>query len=579
MLFLCMVLVLIAIGAELINPYIVKMVIDDYIVGQKPDFHMGLMSLSYFGVVMLSGILSYAQTFLLNRMGQGIMHRIRMELFGHIQNLPMGFFDQNSSGRILTRVSNDIEALSEMFSGVLINLFKDVFLILGILYVMFSLSTRLALISLSVVPVLALVTWFYNQRARKNYKWVRSLIASINGFLAENFSGMKIVQIFNLQKAKFKEFTELNSEYNRAGRMEVILMALFKPGTELVNNLAVSILVWACIGSVFNGVLEIGVVFAFVTYVKKFFAPISDLADKYNVILSGSVSAERIFELLDVQEGKEDLDRGEPLPATRGAIEFRHVWFAYKDKDWVLRDVSFRVEPGQTVALVGATGSGKSTIINLISRYYEIQKGQILLDGVDIRTFRLRDLRRRIAVVMQEVFLFAGDIKSNIRLNEEDISLETVQEAASLVNADEFIRALPDGYDEEVKERGCTLSAGERQLLSFARALAFDPSILVLDEATATIDTETECIIQNSLKAASRGRTTLVIAHRLSTIREADQIIVIHKGRIRETGRHNELLEQGGIYKNLHDMQFCRSGGILSFQGVCGEGSALDSFS
>lgn len=562
-LLLCMLIVLIIIAADLVNPYIMKIVIDEYIVKGNQNINIGLISLAYFGIVLVGSLLTYVQSILLNRTGQNIMHNLRMELFGHIQNLPMSFFDHNSSGRILTRVSNDMESLSELFTSVLINLFRDFFMIAGILYVMISINIRLALIGLSVVPVLVVITFLYNKKARKNYRLVRSLVSSINGFLAENISGMKIVQIFNMQKVKFKEFSKLNDNYNKACRMEVFLMGLFKPGTELINNLAVAILIWACVGSVFDMRLEIGVLFAFTTYVKKFFTPISDLADKYNVILSGSVSADRIFELLDTVEGKEDIMKGRELKHTEGRIDFENVWFAYNDGEWVLRDVSFSVKPGETVALVGATGSGKSTIINLLSRYYEIKKGCILLDGIDIRDIRLRDLRKRIAVVMQDVFLFAGDIKSNIRLDEdeEEIPMTKVKEAAVLVNADNFIMSLPDGYDEEVKERGCTLSAGERQLLSFARALAFNPSILVLDEATSTIDTETEKIIQNSLKNASKGRTTIVIAHRLSTIRNADKIIVINKGRICEVGKHNELLELGGIYKGLYEMQFRNASG------------------
>lgn len=553
---LSMLLALVINVAELASPYIIKVVIDEYMSGNKPVSDIYFMGILYIAAILAGAAAGYSQVYLLNNIGQKIVYNIRMELFSHIQKLPFTFFDRNSSGRILTRVTNDVEALNEMYSGVLVALFKDVFLLVGIIAVMIQMNLKLALVSFSVIPLIAVITYFYNQKARWNYRRVRALIAQINGFLAENLSGMKLVQIFNREKEKYKEFETLNSEYNKASVFEVVLMAVFKPSTELINNLAISILVWYCTPGIFNSVIEIGVLYAFITYVKKFFGPIQDLADKYNVVLSGSVSAERIFELMDNKEGKEDLEKGSKMTGIKGEIEFRNVWFSYNGTDWVLKDVSFRINPGETAAFVGATGSGKSTIINLISRFYEIQKGEILIDGVNVKEISLRELRRCIAVVMQDVFLFSGDIKSNIRLNNSEISTEEVIKASEYVNASSFIETFEDGYNNEVKERGCTLSAGQRQLLSFARAIAFSPSILVLDEATASIDTETEKIIQESLGKVSKGRTTLVIAHRLSTIKGADKIIVIHKGRIREIGRHGELLKKEGIYKNLYDMQY-----------------------
>lgn len=543
-------------AAELASPYIMKVAIDDYIMGDRTDVSIGVIGMLYFACVLVGSVSNYTHTILLNTIVQKIIHSIRMQLFSHIQRMPLSFFDQNSSGRILTRVTNDVEALNEMYTGVLVALFRDVFLLIGITITMFSLNAKLALVSFSVVPVIMLITALYKPRAVANYRRVRALIAQINGFLAENLSGMRLVQIFNRQREKYREFRELNGRYNEASLLEVKLMSFFRPSAELVNNLGISILIWYCAPGVFQSALEVGVLYAFITYIRKFFGPINDLADKVNVILSGMVSADRIFDILDNNEGIEDLDEGSSIPDVQGRIEFRNVWFAYKDEDWVLKDVSFTIDPGQTVAFVGATGSGKTTIINLIGRFYEIQKGQILLDGVDIREYRLRDLRTRIAVVMQDVFLFSGDIVSNIRLDNESITDEEAVRAAQYVNAHHFIEELPSKYHEVVHERGSTLSTGEKQLLSFARAIAFDPSILVLDEATASIDAETEKIIQESLAKISKNRTTLIIAHRLSTIRNADKIIVIHRGRIREIGRHDDLVAANGVYAGLYKMQY-----------------------
>lgn len=543
-------------AAELASPYIMKVAIDDYIMGDRTDVSIGVIGMLYFACVLVGSVSNYTHTILLNTIVQKIIHSIRMQLFSHIQRMPLSFFDQNSSGRILTRVTNDVEALNEMYTGVLVALFRDVFLLIGITITMFSLNAKLALVSFSVVPVIMLITALYKPRAVANYRRVRALIAQINGFLAENLSGMRLVQIFNRQREKYREFRELNGRYNEASLLEVKLMSFFRPSAELINNLGISILIWYCAPGVFQSALEVGVLYAFITYIRKFFGPINDLADKVNVILSGMVSADRIFDILDNNEGIEDLDEGSSIPDVQGRIEFRNVWFAYKDEDWVLKDVSFTIDPGQTVAFVGATGSGKTTIINLIGRFYEIQKGQILLDGVDIREYRLRDLRTRIAVVMQDVFLFSGDIVSNIRLDNESITDEEAVRAAQYVNAHHFIEELPSKYHEVVHERGSTLSTGEKQLLSFARAIAFDPSILVLDEATASIDAETEKIIQESLAKISKNRTTLIIAHRLSTIRNADKIIVIHRGRIREIGRHDDLVAANGVYAGLYKMQY-----------------------
>lgn len=551
----CLVLAVLVNASEILSPYITKVVIDDYILGSNYKYSIEFLGVLYLLTVLTGSVFNYIQAYLLNSLGQNIMHNIRLQLFSHIQKLPLSFFDKNSSGRIMTRVTNDIEALNEMYSGVIVALFKDVLMLVGIVTVMLKMNFKLSLVSFTIIPIIVVVTYLYNNKAKRNFRRVRNLIAQINGFFAENISGMKLVQIFHREKEKYAEFDKLNKEYNSASILEVVLMALFKPAAELINSLAISILIWYCAGEIFNQNMEIGVLYAFITYIKKFFGPINDLADKYSTIQSGGVSAERIFELLDTVEGKEDLEKGQYIDDIKGEIEFKNVWFSYNDKDWVLKDVSFKVKPGETAAFVGATGSGKTTIINLIGRFYEIQKGEITIDGINIKDICLSQLRRYISVVMQDVFLFSGDIESNIRLNNDEISSEEIIQASKYANASDFIEQLPGKYHEEVKERGCTLSAGQRQLLSFARAIAYKPAILVLDEATANIDTESEKLIQDSLKKITRDRTTLVIAHRLSTIKSADKIIVIHKGRIKEMGNHEELLKANGFYKKLYDVQ------------------------
>ena len=548
-------LALAIIVADLINPYITKIIIDDYI--GKGDMGANIYFLGglYLFCCVLGAALQYIQVNLLNYMGQKIIHGIRMQLFSHIQKMSLQFFDKNSTGSVLTRVTNDIEAISELYSGVIIELFKDFFMIAGIVGAMLAQNWRLALASFCVIPIIAVATALFNVKSKANFRWVRSLIARINAFFAENISGMKLVQIFGKQKEKYGEYKKINDEYNKAAVTQVRLNAVFRPSSEFINSLSISILIWFCAGDILGGMLEFGVLYMFITYSKKFFAPINDLADKFTTIQAGRVSAERIFEVLDSDEYLEDLTAGEHVPEIKGDIEFKNVWFAYDEGEYVLKDVSFKIKSNETTAFVGATGSGKSTIINLMGRFYEIQKGEILLDGVDIRRYRLDELRKSIAVVMQDVFLFAGDISSNIRLNNGEISDEQVINAAKYVNADPFIQQLPQKYGEPVMERGATLSAGQRQLLSFARAVAFAPPILVLDEATASIDTENEQIIQESLKKISENRTTVIIAHRLSTIKNADTIIVIHEGEISETGKHEELLKSGGIYSKLHEAQ------------------------
>lgn len=543
-------------AAVLVKPYIIKYVIDDYIV--KGNFNskgIWLMGIAYLLIVLLGSVFGYLQTYLLTFVGQKIMFNIRNQLFKHIQGMSMEFFDKNSTGRILTRVTNDVEALNELFSGVMVDIFRNFLMIAGIVAVMTAMDMKLALVSISCVPLIAGVMIVYRMAARKNFIRMKGMLAKINGFLAENISGMKLVQIFHREKEKFGEFLQLDSEYYKCSLREVILNSFSRPLVDIINNLTIAAVIIFCTGRILKGTVEIGVLFAFITYIKQFFEPISDLSEKYTTIQSAVISSERIFEILDTVDVQEDMASGLSAGDIRGEIEFRNVWFAYNGEDWVLKDVSFIIKPGEVAAFVGATGSGKSTIISLIARFYDIQKGRILIDGTDIGEYRLKDLRRRIAVVMQDVFLFTGDIKSNIRLMNKSISDEDIEYAAQYVKADRFIESLKGKYEEDVKERGCTFSAGQKQLISFARAVAFRPSILVLDEATASIDTETEIAIQEAMTQISGGRTSIIIAHRLSTVRNADKILVIHKGRLREMGNHSELMQLGGIYSRLYRIQ------------------------
>ncbi|OGO81415.1 MAG: ABC transporter ATP-binding protein, partial [Clostridiales bacterium GWC2_40_7] len=521
-------------AAILAKPYIIKLVIDDYIVEGNYDLRsIWLLALLYFLMVFLGSGLGYLQTNILTYVGQKIMFNIRNQIFEHIQKMSMSFFDKNSTGRILTRVTNDVEALNELFSGVMVDLIRNIIMLAGIIIMMFSLDVRLALVSISCVPIIAAIMVVYRIAARKNFVRMKGLLAKINGFLAENISGMKLVQIFNREKEKYEELRKLDGEFFKCSLREVVLNSFSRPVVDIVNNLTIAMLIIFCMGRILEGSLEIGVLFAFIAYIKQFFEPISEISEKYTAIQSAIVSSERIFDVLDKQDTQEDMICGKATGRFRGRIEFENVWFAYEGEGWVLKDVSFSINPGETVAFVGATGSGKTTIISLMMRFYDIQKGRILIDGQDIREYRLEDLRRQITVVLQDVFLFAGDIRSNIRLNNKCISDEDIEKAARYVSADSFIESLPGKYDEEVKERGCTFSAGQKQLLSFVRAVAFNPAVLVLDEATASIDTSTEQAIQEAMSKISRGRTSVIIAHRLSTIRNADKILVMHKGRIR----------------------------------------------
>jgi len=509
----------------------------------------------FLAIIAAAFVLNYGQVYILHYTGQRIVANIRAEIFAHLQRLPVQFFDRNPVGRLVTRATNDTDTLNELFTNVLVTLFQDIFLLLGILVVMFRVHWPLALVSLAVMPLVILVTVQFRVRAREAYRQVRIKLARINATLAENLAGMRIIQIFNQEERKFREFDAINRDHYQSMLQEVRVFALFRPAVELLSSLALALLIWYGGGRVVQNTLDFGVLYLFIQYMQTFFRPINDLTEKYNIMQAAMASAERIFLILDTPP-EEDPPQPVPLPAVRGEIEFRNVWFAYNDQEWVLKDVSFHVRPGESVALVGATGAGKTSIINLLNRFYDIQKGEILLDGIDIRRVRRRDLRRHIGIVLQDVFLFTGDIESNIALWNPDIGPGQVREAARLVHAEKFIARLPGRFQAPVHERGAGLSAGQRQLLAFARALAYDPAILVLDEATANIDTETEQLIQQALSQLIRGRTTLIIAHRLSTIQHCDKIIVLHKGRIREMGTHQELLKARGLYYRLYQLQY-----------------------
>ena len=551
---LCLLMVLLVNAAELIKPYILEIVIDRYLTAGRPDSDwdaVWFFALSYLLCAALSSLLSVTEAVKVNRMGQSILMDIRRRVFTHIQHMSMATLDRFSSGRLVTRATNDVETLNELFSDVLVNLFKDIFMLIGIVAVMLWINWRLALAAFAVVPLIALITVLVRGRLRRNFVLLKSLTGRINGFFAENMSGMRLVQIFRKEKEKHDEFSALNTAYYHSARTQVRMNSLMRPLVEVVNQLGIAILIWYGCKQIGLGTLEIGVLYAFTNYIKQFFDPINDLAEKYTTISSAVVSTDRIFELLDDDAQLEDTVSGQDVPKVCGRVEFRHVWFAYTGENWVLKDVSFTVEPGQSFAFVGETGAGKSTIISLLSRFYAPQKGQILLDGRDISLLSLEQLRRHVAVVLQDVFLFSGSISENVRLGNREITDEQVDQALRLACARDFIDRLPQGMDTPVTERGSTFSAGQRQLLSFARAIAHDPAVFVLDEATASIDTETEQLIQRSVTSVSRGRTTLIIAHRLSTIRACDCICVLHDGRIVEQGNHARLLSLNGAYARL----------------------------
>ncbi len=545
---------------EAVRPYFIKIAVDTDIA--HGDGH-GLLitTLLFLGLMVVRGVLQYLNTYLTQWVGQRTIYDLRMQVFAHLQRLGLRFYDTNPIGRLITRVTNDIEVLNDMFSSGIVMVFSDVFTIAGILYFMFTMNWQLALISLSVLPLLFYGTFLFRRKAREAYREVRIQIARINAFMQEHITGMTVDQIFNREEKSFGKFRDINGMHRDANIKSIFYYALFYPGVDLVGAIAVGLIIWYAGREALSGSVTIGTVMAFLQFNEMFWRPIRDLSEKYNIMQTAMASSERVFKLLDDGTMIQDPPAPAALGDIQGKIEFRHVWFTYGDErtepvDWVLKDVSFTIAPGETAACVGHTGAGKTTIISLLARFYDVQKGEILIDGVNIKDVRQAELRRHMAVVLQDVFLFSGNITSNIGLGDEAISPERIVAAARVVGADRFIEQLPGSYEAEVKERGATLSVGQKQLISFARALAYQPRILVLDEATSSVDTETELLIQDAIRNLLKGRTSIVIAHRLSTIQSAGKILVMHKGEIREQGTHQELLALGGIYFKLYQLQY-----------------------
>ena len=557
------VLVIALIGVELYKPMIIGNAIDKYIgnagqpgaLGTQEAFGGLLAAGALYALMLLLGfVFNASNTWILQNVGQSVIYKMREEVFAHILRLSVNFFNTQPVGKLVTRVSNDTEAVNELFSQILAKLFKNSVKILGFAVVMLSIDLRMALYSFILIPFVTGLTFFFRYLSRKAYRMTRTRITELNTFLSEHLSGMKLIQIFAREEEKFEEFSEKSEQLFRANWREVLTFAVFRPSIFMLSVFAMVIVIGQGSASVLAGTLSLGTLFVFINYISSFFEPIQELAEQFGTLQSSLASAEKIFTILD--EKPEIVNPKHPRTvAINGRIEFRHVWFAYEKEEYILKDVSFCIEPGEKIAFVGATGAGKSSILNLIGRYYDVQRGEILIDGVNIKEIDKNALRRAIGQVQQDVFLFTGDIKGNISLGNEDIPRAEIERAAHIVNADSFIDRMPNGFDEPVTERGSTLSAGQRQLLSFARTLAYQPAILVLDEATANIDTETERLITQALGKLMEGRTTIMVAHRLSTIQHADKIIVMHKGEIRESGTHQELLQLGGMYRKLYDLQ------------------------
>lgn len=538
-----------------VGPMLTKIAVDDYI--SKSDYHgLLIISLVLTGSLILQATIQYFLTYFTQFIGQKTLYDMRTKIFNHIQTLALKFFDRTPIGRLVTRATNDVEALGELFSSGIVMVFYDIFIIIGILVFMFFMDVSLSLVTLTVLPVLIYGTFLFRKKARESYRDVRLYLARLNAYMQEHVTGMSVVQIFNKQEDEFKKFSLINDDYKKTNIQSIFYYAVFYPGVELLSAIAVGLIIWYGGGEVIQKSLTIGVLFAFIQYTEMFFRPIRDLSEKYNIMQTAMASSERIFKLLDNQTIIKNPDHPVQLENVKGSIEFKNVWFAYNGDEYVLKDISFNINPGETVAIVGHTGAGKTSIINTFTRFYDINKGKILLDGIEIEKLDKKELRKYISMVLQDVFLFSGTIKSNINLYDDNISDEQVIEAARIVGADKFIETLPDKYDEEVKERGATLSVGQKQLISFARALAYNPKILILDEATSSVDTETEHLIKNAIEKLLVGRTAIVIAHRLSTIQNADKIIVLHKGEIRETGNHQQLLAKKGIYYKLYQLQY-----------------------
>lgn len=551
---------------NLSGPYLTKIAIDNYIL--TGDWTgLNFVMAVYFMVLLLTFSLQYAQVYIMQLTGQRAMYDIRVKLFAHIQKMSLSFFNNNPIGRLVTRVVNDIEVLNEMFTQGLVVAIGDLLTLIGIAIALLILNLKLALLTFIVLPPLLYATKFYRDRARDSYRNIRTNLAKLNSYLQENIGGMSTVQVFNREDENFKRFDMINIESRDEQMRSLIYNAIYFPSIEFFSAIAVGVIIWYGGGETIRGGIQLGVLVAFIQYVQRFFQPVRDFAEKYNIMQASMASSERIFKLLDTQEDIPNPQKPVLLRDINGEIEFKDVWFSYNPPrppfnkggnggDLTLKGISFHLKAGESAAIVGATGAGKTSIINLLGRFYEIQKGRILIDNIDIRDIDKKSLRRNIGIVLQDVFLFAGDIENNIRLGEDGISIEKVYESAEIVHAHRFIEKLPKGYKEDVQERGSTLSLGQKQLISFARVLAFNPKILILDEATSSVDTETEILIRDALHKLIKNRTSIIIAHRLSTIRYVDKIIVIHDGEIVEMGSHEELVKKKGMYHNLYQLQF-----------------------
>ena len=578
-------------GADVLGPYLTKVAVDKYLANRteahslldrflspRPLTGIAQIALLYVGLLLFSFLLEFAQTYIMQWTGQKVMFDLRSQIFRHLQRLHIAFFDRNPVGRLVTRVTTDVDALNEMFTAGVVSIFEDVFVLAGILVIMLNMNWRLALITFAVLPFIFYATSLFRRAVRESYRRIRVAIARINAYLQEHVTGIVVLQLFNREQRSYEAFQKINRVHMDAYKDAIQAHAIYYPVVEVLSSIAIASVIWFGGGQVVRNLVTLGVLVAFIQYAQRFFRPIQDLSEKYNILQSAMASSERIFKLLDTPA--EIVSPAKPkVPQGAGRIEFDHVWFAYRtmaqaaaeaaskgeklkaaatsdEYDWVLRDVSFTIDPGETVAFVGHTGAGKTTIISLLLRFYDVQRGVIRIDGVDIRDVDLGELRRRYGVVLQDPFLFTGTVAGNIRLGTRWIEDAMVENAAEQVNVAEFIRSLPAGFDEEVKERGSTLSTGQKQLISFARALAHNPRILILDEATSSVDTETEFRVREALTRMVEGRTSIVIAHRLSTIQRANKIVVMHKGQVREIGSHQQLLAQRGIYWKLYQLQY-----------------------
>ena len=550
-----LVLVLLVSALKLVGPILTKVAIDDYIAAGDLE-GLNLIALVYGLALMAQFVISYFQIYIMNMAGQRVMADMRREIFSHLQQLHPAYFDKNPVGRLVTRVTTDVDALNELFTSGVVTIFGDIFMLVGIMGVLIYLDWRVALVTFAVLPALFAVAMVFKRRVRVVYRKVRTRIAMLNAFIQENVVGMTVVQLFHQEDRKFEEYSDLNRQHAEANIETILHYSIFYPVVEILSAVAIALIVWYGGGQILLGALTLGGLVAFIQYSEKFFRPISDLSEKFNILQGAMASSERIFGLLDTEDEIRTPDNPVTPERQDTSVRFETVSFAYEGDDWVLRDVDVDVRPGEMVAVVGHTGAGKSTLMSLLMRFYDVQHGRVLVEGVDVRDWDLENLRRQFGMVLQDVHLFSGTIASNIRLGDESISDEAVAAAAAAVNLDEWVATLPNGLEEEVKERGSSLSAGQKQLVSFARALVHDPKILILDEATSNVDTHTELLVREALERLLAERTSIVIAHRLSTIQKADRIVVLHKGRVREVGTHQELLAERGIYYKLYQLQY-----------------------